>query len=151
VNSIFNIQHSTPVAFWLLVFSFQLTACGQSTNQSTKFQQYYVQGQQLYLKNCSNCHQKKGGGLGRVYPPLNKSDYMEQHFDEVICSMKYGKEGEILVNGKRFNKPMKGIASLTELEIAEIATYIYNTWEHQRGIVEIKEVGEALKKCQDPE
>jgi cytochrome c551 len=149
VNSTFNVQYSTSVAFWLLAFSFQLTACGQSTNQTTKFQQYYVQGQQLYLKNCSNCHQKKGGGLGRVYPPLNKSDYMEQHFEEVICSMKYGKEGEILVNGKKYNKQMKGITSLTELEIAEIATYIYNTWEHQRGIIEIKEVSEALKKCQE--
>jgi cytochrome c551 len=133
----------------LAACSLWLVACGQSSTKDTKFQQYYVQGQQLYIKNCSNCHQKKGGGLGRVYPPLNKSDYMEQHFEEVICSMKYGKEGEILVNGKKYNKQMKGIAALTELEIAEIATYIYNTWEHQRGIIEIKEVSEALKKCQE--
>ncbi len=133
----------------VMVSNLWLVACGQSNNHDTKFQQYYAQGEQLYLKNCSNCHQKKGGGLGRVYPPLNKSDYMEQHVDEVICSMKYGQEGEIIVNGKKFNKPMKGIASLTELELAEIATYIYNTWDHQRGIVEIKEVDEALKKCRE--
>jgi cytochrome c551 len=126
----------------------QLGACGQAANRDTKFQQYYVQGEQLYLKNCSNCHQKKGGGLGRLYPPLNKSDYMDQHLDEVICAIKYGIEGELIVNGKKYNKQMKGLASLTELEIAEIATYIYNSWAHQRGIVELSTVENALKKCE---
>jgi cytochrome c551 len=156
VNSKFKIQaaywqdgYSTPVVFWLLAFSFQLTACGQSTNQSTKFQQYYVQGEQLYLKNCSNCHQKKGGGLGRIYPPVNKSDYIDQNPIAVLCLMKYGKEGEILVNGKTYNKPMKGITSLTSLEIAEIATYLYNTWGRERGIVEISEVNKALTSCEE--
>ncbi|MCA4894702.1 MAG: cytochrome c [Cytophagales bacterium] len=114
-----------------------------------KFQQYFVQGEQLYLKNCSNCHQKKGGGLGRLYPPLNKSDYMDQHLEDVICLMKNGIEGELLVNGRKYNKEMKGIPSLTELEIAEIATYIYNSWEHQRGIIDIQAVNEALKKCRE--
>lgn len=148
-SQISNLKSIVLNYLWLVACSLWLVGCGQSSTKDTKFQQYFVQGEQLYLKNCSNCHQKKGGGLGRVYPPLNKSNYMDQHFDEVICSMKYGKEGEIVVNGKKFNKPMKGIASLTDLEIAEIATYIYNTWQHQRGIVEIKEVSEVLKKCHD--
>ncbi len=136
-------------AFWYIGFSLLLAACSQSPNRDTKFQQYYVAGEQLYIKNCSNCHQKKGAGLGRVYPPLNKSDYMEQYFEEVICAMKYGKDGEIIVNGKKYNKKMNGIPSLTSLEIAELATYIYNTWEHDRGIIEMKKVDEALVKCQE--
>lgn len=86
--------------------------------------------------------------MGRLYPPLNKSDYMDQHFEEVICIMRNGVGGELLVNGKKYNKEMKGIPSLTELEIAEIATYIYNSWEHQRGIIEIPIVESALKKCE---
>jgi hypothetical protein len=61
--------------------------------------------------------------------------------------MRNGVGGEMLVNGKKYNKEMKGIPSLTELEIAEIATYIYNSWEHQRGIIDIQAVNAALKKC----
>lgn len=149
MNSTFNIQHPTlNVFFWIVYGCVHLAACGQSSNKDTKFQQYFVQGEQLYLKNCSNCHQKNGGGLGRLYPPLNKSDYMDQHFEEVICIMRNGVWGELLVNGKKYNKEMKGIPSLTELEIAEIATYIYNSWEHQRGIIEIPIVESALKKCE---
>ena len=132
---------------WVIACILQLTACSQTKNQSAKYQQYFVQGEQLYLKNCSNCHQKKGGGLGRLYPPLNKSDYMDQHLEDVICLMKNGIEGELLVNGRKYNKEMKGIPSLTELEIAEIATYIYNSWGRQRGLIDIQTVAKALEKC----
>jgi hypothetical protein len=42
---------------------------------------------------------------------------------------------------------MPGIPTLTDLEVAEIATYIYNTWDHKRGIVEVKEVTSVLNAC----
>ncbi len=72
---------------------------------------------------------------------------MDNHFEEVICLMKNGKEGELIVNGKSYNKEMKGISTLTDLEIAEIATYIFNTWEHRRGIVEVQETSRILSHC----
>ncbi|MCA6378284.1 MAG: cytochrome c [Cytophagales bacterium] len=148
MNSTFNIQHSKlNVFFWIVYSCLHLAACGQASNKATKFQQYFVQGEQLYLKSCSNCHQKKGDGLGRLYPPLNNSDYMDQHLEDVICIMKNGVKGELLVNGKKYNKEMKGIPSLTELEIAEIATYIYNSWGRQRGLIDIQTVAKALEKC----
>jgi mono/diheme cytochrome c family protein len=115
--------------------------------ESVKFQQYYVQGQQLYEKRCSNCHQKTGAGLGLVYPPLNSSDFMDNNFSRIACLMKFGIKGELEVNGRSFNKPMPGIPSLTELEIAEISTYIYNTWNHQSGLVETSEVSSLLNQC----
>ncbi len=72
---------------------------------------------------------------------------MDNHFEAVICLIKNGRKGELLVNGKLYNKEMKGIGSLTELEIAEITTYIYNTWDHKRGIVEVKEIAAAISAC----
>ncbi|MFN3841405.1 MAG: c-type cytochrome [Cyclobacteriaceae bacterium] len=110
---------------------------------------YYNQGEQLYLNHCSNCHQSNGTGLGRVYPPLHQSDYMKNNFETVICIMKNGLEGEIVVNGKDYNQAMPGVPALTDLEIAEIATYIYNTWEHQRGLVDVNEVSQILRQCND--
>lgn len=115
--------------------------------KNTKLDQYYVQGQMLYEKNCSNCHQKNGKGLGLVYPPLADNDYFVNHLDDSFCEMKYGKKGSILVNGKEYNKAMPGVPSLTELEIAEIATYLNNSWGRENGIVEIQRVKQALAKC----
>jgi cytochrome c551 len=114
---------------------------------STKYQQYYIQGERLYIQHCSNCHQKNGRGLGLVYPPLDTSDYLTNNFEKVLCLIRNGKEGAIVVNGKSYNQKMTGIPSLTDLEIAEIVTYVYNTWSHQRGIVEVKEVSAALSTC----
>jgi cytochrome c551 len=135
--------------FLLSAFCFLLLSCSNKKDSSPKFSQYYNQGETLYQKNCSNCHQKNGSGLGLVYPPLDSSDYMEKNFTDVICLIRHGKEGELIVNGKNFNQPMPGIPTLTDLEIAEIATYIYNTWSHQRGLVEVREVSELLKACPD--
>lgn len=61
--------------------------------------------------------------------------------------MKHGIKGEVIVNGKSFNKEMKGIPSLTDLEVAEIATYIYNSWKRDIGIVEVQHVSTVLSGC----
>ena len=118
--------------------------CGQ---KDPKFQQYFVEGEQQYKKNCSNCHQVNGKGLGLVYPPLAPSDFMDKNFEEVICMMKKGRKGEMIVNGSLYNQPMPGVPALTELEIAEIATYIYNSWGHEKGLIEVKEVSRSLQPC----
>lgn len=135
---------------FISVFSlFFFEAC-VSNQGDIKFQQYFVGGEQLYEKHCSNCHRPSGKGLGRVYPPLAQSDYMNDNFEEVICLMKYGRAGEIVVNGKSYNKEMPGIPSLTELEIAEIATYIYGKWGNSQRVVETQEIEKILKKCSRP-
>jgi mono/diheme cytochrome c family protein len=115
-------------------------------DSSPKFKQYYVQGEQLYISHCSNCHQENGSGLGLLYPPLDTSDYMQKHLEDVVCIIKNGKEGVLVVNGKSYNQKMPALV-ISDLEIAEITTYIYNTWSHQRGLVDVKLVSEILKSC----
>jgi cytochrome c551 len=135
---------------WILISCLAvLTTCtSEKRDASNKFTQYYNQGGQLYEVHCSNCHQKNGAGLGKLFPPLNTSDYLDKNFNEVICLIKNGKNGPLLVNGVQYNKEMPAIQALTDLEIAEITTYIYNTWGRQRGIVEVKEASLILEKCQ---
>jgi len=72
---------------------------------------------------------------------------MENNFEQVLCLMKYGIEGELIVNGKNYNLAMPGIPLLTDLEIAEIATYIYNAWGNKRGLVDVKDVNLILATC----
>jgi cytochrome c551 len=143
-------------ALGLLLFALSLQGCREkktdsniSSSSSIKQQQYYVQGEQLYIKHCSNCHQKNGTGLGLLYPPLAKSDFVDQNFEAVVCLMRHGIDGELIVNGKSFNKSMPGIPLLTDLEIAEITTYLYNTWDHKRDSIELQEITNILNRCVD--
>jgi mono/diheme cytochrome c family protein len=119
----------------------------QPETTSIKYNQYYVQGEQLYVNHCSNCHQKSGTGRGLVYPPLKGSDYLQENFESVLCLMRYGISGELVVNGNNFNQAMPGISTLTDLEVAEIATYIFNTWGNRSGIVEVQDATSILNDC----
>ncbi|MCZ8353168.1 MAG: cytochrome c [Cyclobacteriaceae bacterium] len=140
------------LCFSVITFLFVVLISCQSENKNQlsgdpKFQQYYIQGEQLYVAHCSNCHQKNGKGLGLLYPPLDTSDYMQNNFEDVLCLIRHGKSGELMVNGKLYNQQMPGVTALTDLEIAQIATYIYNTWSHKKGMVEVKEATSILNQC----
>jgi len=134
-----------------LFFALLLLACTSgsenTTTYSPKFQQYYVQGEVLYKKYCSNCHQVNGKGLRRLFPPIDQSDFMDNNLNEVICIIKNGKQGSLLVNGVDYNMVMKGNPALTELEVAEIATYIYNTWSNEKGLIDVMDVAKILSAC----
>ncbi|MBX2915114.1 MAG: cytochrome c [Cyclobacteriaceae bacterium] len=129
-------------------FIFLAIACvpGQ---RDVKFQQYYAEGEVLYQQHCANCHQADGSGLGKLYPPLAKSDFLEKGPEAVLCLIKYGVEGEMIVNGITYNKAMPGIPSLTELEIAEIVTYILNSWGNTSEMVEVNQASLILDTCSE--
>lgn len=131
----------------LLVVVLVVIASSCRSKSEIEFEQYYNQGEVLYTKTCSNCHQKDGKGLGLLYPPLDQSDFMDKNFEEVLCLMRHGKATPTIVNGKTFVQPMEGVSTITDLEIAEIATYIYNTWDHKRGIVHVTEVSKTMATC----
>lgn len=142
---IWEFRSGTTCFSVLLVF---MLSCNQpKTSNSNKFTNYFRQGELLYTKHCSNCHQADGSGLGRLYPPLKQSDYMNENFEQVLCLMRNGIQGEVTVNGVQYNQAMPGVPTLTDLEIAEIATYIYNAWDNERGLVDVKEAERILNTC----
>lgn len=141
-----NMKKLRITAATLFILSWVYAGCQQ---ESPKFRQYYVQGETLYRLHCANCHQQDGSGLGRVYPPLHTSDYMDNHFEQVVCLIRYGISGEIMVNGKSYNQAMPAIPHLSDIEIAQITTYIYNTWDHQRGLTDVNEVRAILQQCEE--
>lgn len=113
--------------------------------EDLKTKQYAIQGQQLYLQYCANCHQEDGSGLARLIPPLRQADYMLKDIERTIRLIKHGIEGEIQVNGIIYNQPMPGYQHLTAIEIAQISTYIFNVWGNKEGIIETERVNNALK------
>ncbi|MEX2565553.1 MAG: cytochrome c, partial [Cyclobacteriaceae bacterium] len=110
-----------------------------------KTRQYAVEGQNLYLQYCSNCHQKDGSGLKQLIPPLAGADYMLNDVKNTLYVIKNGIKGEIMVNGKAYNQPMPSNPRLTKLEIAQIATYIYNVWGNNKGLIDLETVDASLE------
>lgn len=114
-----------------------------------KYAQYMEAGQQLYVQYCMNCHMDQGQGLGELYPPLAKADYLINFKQASICGILYGQEGEIVVNGVTYNQPMPAQAQLTPLEIAEVYTFVSNSWGNAAGLTLVTEVEKLLRDCPD--
>lgn len=112
-----------------------------------RLRQYLGEGKRLYHLHCANCHQTDGSGLARLYPPLKDSDYLTSNKNESICGMRYGQKGEIIVNGMSFDQEMPGIINLTDLEIAEIATYVYTEFTDTVQIITLNEVRIIMDLC----
>ncbi len=111
----------------------------------TKILQYAIPGKILYESHCANCHQDDGSGLGKLIPPLNPSDYMEEDIERTISLIKNGVKGEMVVNGISYNAIMPANPLLTNMEIAQISTYIYNVWGNKKELIDAKKVSETLK------
>ena len=144
----FNMICKFTKKIWIKLFVFTFSIITISSCQSEekiKLEQYYIGGKEVYELNCANCHQKDGKGLKNLYPPVAGSDYLKNK-EKVIYILKNGLSGEILVNGKKYNQPMPANNQLTNLDIAEVVTYIYNEWNAETKITEVKDVEKVLNK-----
>lgn len=97
-----------------------------------------AEGKSIYSKTCFACHQPAGEGLPNAFPPLAKSDYLNADVNRAIEIVLKGKTGELTVNGQKFNSVMTA-QTLTDEEVANVLTYVYNSWGNSK-----KDVTEAM-------
>ncbi len=101
-------------------------------------------GKQLFTGTCSVCHQDNGQGLPGVFPPLAKSDYLaKQNREHLIGIPLHGLTGKINVNGKDYDSVMPPMMQLTDDEVANILTYVLNSWDNPGGQVSKEEVAKV--------
>ena len=67
--------------------------------------------------------------------------------EEIICMIRYGASGEMVVNGKTYNQAMPANRNLYDLDIASIVTYIYNEWGDESVATPTDTVTEILEDC----
>jgi mono/diheme cytochrome c family protein len=105
------------------------------------------EGQQLYAQQCANCHMDDGSGLRGLIPPLAGSDYLTRHRHRLACLIRHGQQGEIVVNGVRYNRPMPGDLELTEVHITNILNYIQTNFGNRNEVFTVQEVNRTLQNC----
>lgn len=90
---------------------------------------------------------EEGQGLGALYPPLANSDWLKNDPMAAACAIRYGLEGEIVVNDTIYNQPMLAIIDLSEVQIVNIINYINQAWGNDYGTITVGEVKTALEEC----
>ena len=133
------------ILYILLIVSMGLNAC--QTEEELNYGRYYVNGKGLYEQHCQNCHSKEGIGLAQLIPPLTDTTFLKKNKNRLACIIKYGQAGNITVNGIIFEEKMPANDHLADIEIAEIITYISNSFGNKQGLYDAEMAGMDLKNC----
>jgi nitrite reductase (NO-forming) len=88
-------------------------------------------GFRVYVRTCVTCHQPSGRGIPGSFPPLGGSDFLMADEDRAIRIVLGGLEGPVTVNGKPFAALMPSHACLSDDEIADVLTFVRNSWGNQ--------------------
>ena len=86
-----------------------------------------AQGRRLFTSICAACHQPTGRGLPNVFPPLAGSDFLNADKNRAIQTVIFGRQGEVVVNGLKFNNSMPSFP-LNDQDIANVLTFVYNSF-----------------------
>jgi nitrite reductase (NO-forming) len=97
-------------------------------------------GKALFNGTCSVCHQPNGAGLPGVFPPLAKSDFLNADPKRAIGIVTQGLTGKVTVNGKDYVSVMPPMNQLNDDEVANILTYVLNSWDNKGGQIKTEEV-----------
>ena len=96
------------------------------------------------MQTCFVCHQPNGQGLPGQIPPLALSDFLATKDKEnIIHGVISGRSGPIVVNGKPYNGTMIPLPYLTDEQIANVVTYVGNTWGNSNAAVTVQEVAKV--------
>lgn len=113
--------------------------------QDSNLEASMERGSEIYADFCVTCHMENGEGVAYTFPPLANSDYLLQNREESIKGVKYGRQGELIVNGITYNNAMASLG-LEDDEVADVMNYILNSWGNSSSkIVTLDEV-EAITK-----
>ncbi|MBL4658842.1 MAG: nitrite reductase, copper-containing [Alcanivoracaceae bacterium] len=99
-------------------------------------------GKRVYEQNCQACHQANGQGIPNAFPQLAGSDYLLSNPKRSIGVILNGLSGKITVNGKDYDGVMPAV-NLSDEKMANVLTYILNSWNNNGGKIDAIEVSEA--------
>jgi nitrite reductase (NO-forming) len=108
-------------------------------------------GKAVYMQTCFVCHQPNGIGVPGQIPPLAQSDFLAGLTkDDYIRGVLMGRNGKITVNGKDYNATMVPINYLTDEQVANVLTYVRNSFGNSGDAVSIEEVSQVRHQVGPP-
>jgi mono/diheme cytochrome c family protein len=109
------------------------------------------EGMAVFLAQCSPCHQADGNGVSGQFPPLAGSEWvLAEGPNRIIRIVLNGLSGPIQVKGSEYNSVMNGFRdSMDDKQIANVLTYIRNSWGNKAGMVTPAEVAAIRASTKD--
>jgi mono/diheme cytochrome c family protein len=139
-----KIQSRLPFVFFICSFLMLpvLIKAQQGNHCSVKKSPYRLSmdsGKKVYTQHCMSCHQADGIGVPNVNPPLNCKKVTGDK-NKLIDIVIKGSATHEEINGIAYNNVMPPNAGLDDQEIADVLTYIRNSFGNKASAVKVSEV-----------
>jgi mono/diheme cytochrome c family protein len=104
-------------------------------------------GKKIYETKCLACHQADGGGVPNMNAPLDAaSNVVGKDIARLVRIIRYGYNERVALDGFYYSNAMTASPDLKDNEIADLLTYIRNSWSNKASAVTIAQVQAAKKK-----
>lgn len=97
-------------------------------------------GKKVYDSVCLACHMADGSGVPGMHPPLIQTEWVNGDKERLIEITLNGMSGKIEVNGETYNSIMPPHSHLSDKQIADVLTYIRQSFGNNASEITIDEV-----------
>ena len=94
-----------------------------------------ARGQRVYKNVCITCHQEDGGGVQNMNPPLIKTEYVLGDKKRLIGIVLNGLKEPLEIDGQSYHNVMPAQAYLTDLNVADVLTYVRNNFGNKASAI----------------
>lgn len=99
-----------------------------------------TRGQKVYEAQCLTCHMADGGGVSNMNPTLIKTKWVLGDKTQLIQIVLKGLSTGVEINGNEYHNVMAAHDFLTDQEIADVLTYVRNSFGNKAKAVTVSEV-----------
>src|SRR5688572_4675277 len=90
-----------------------------------------ARGKKVYTQYCAACHQVDGGGVPGLNPPLGKTAHVLGSKTKLIRIILKGMNTHEEIDGEVYSNIMAPHNHLTDQQIADVLTYVRNSFGNQ--------------------
>ena len=114
---------------------------------SNLFAQNMANGKKIYETRCLVCHQADGGGVPNMNAPLDgSSNVVGNDIARMVKIIRNGYNERVALDGYYYSNAMTANPDLKDAAIADVLTYIRNSWSNKASVVTLAQVQKVKKK-----
>lgn len=109
--------------------------------------QNWSNGKKIYETRCLVCHQADGGGVPNMNAPLDgASNVVGNDIARMVKIIRGGYNERIALDGYYYSNAMTANPDLKDQDIADVLSYIRNSWSNKASKVTLAQVQKVKKK-----
>lgn len=123
---------------------FCIVFCCVSSYAQKASKELIEKGKLVFEQNCLVCHQVDGSGVPHLNPPLIKTSFVLGEKKKLIGIVLKGLN-DVEIDGESYSNPMPAMDFLSDEDVANVLTYVRNSFTNKASAVTVAEVKAARK------